>query len=114
MTTKFGSLYKELKESQKTTSKYRSAFEEYKRRASKNRDKVKDLEGRRVETAKQIQVIINRDNSARTRINKLEKEREDLIQGHRAAISLRVARECLAKQRIDELQEGVDILIQEY
>ena len=64
-----------------------------------------------METAKQIQVMINQDNSARTRINELEKEREDLIQGHRAVISVMVARECLAEQRISELQEGVDILI---
>jgi hypothetical protein len=114
MTAKFGSLHKELEESQKTTSDYRSAFEEYKRRASENGDRVKDLEGRRVEAAKQIQVAIERDISARMMIDELEKEREDLIQGHRAAISVRVARECLAEQRIDELQEGADILIQEH
>jgi hypothetical protein len=56
-----------------------------------------------VEIAKQIEVVIDRDNSARKRIDKLEKERGDLIQGHWAAISVRVARECLAKQRINEL-----------
>lgn len=50
--TKFDSLYKELKESQKTTSDYWSAFEEYKHRASKCGDRIKDLKGRRVETIK--------------------------------------------------------------
>jgi len=114
MTAKFGSLHKELEESQKTTSNYRSAFEEYKRRASENENRIKDLEGRRVEAAKQIQIAIDRDTSARRMIDELENEREDLIQGHRAAISVMVARECLAEQRIDELQEGADILTQEH
>ncbi len=61
-----------------------------------------------MKSAKQIQVVIDRDNSARKRIDELEKERADLIQEHRAATSVRVARECLAEQRIDELQQGVD------
>lgn len=114
MTTKCVSLHKELEESQKALSDYGSSFEESKRRAAENEDRIRDLERRRAETAKQIQVVIDRDNSARKRINELEKERGDLIQGHRTAISVRVARECLAEQRIDELQEGVDALIQEH
>jgi hypothetical protein len=52
MTTKYVSLYKELKESQKTLLDYRSAFEESKRRAAENKDKIKDLEKRRAETVK--------------------------------------------------------------
>jgi chromosome segregation ATPase len=114
MTTKCVSLHKELKESQKTLSHYESSFEEFKRRAAENKDRIGDLERGRVETTKQIKVVIDRDNSARKRIDELEKERGDLIQGHRAAISVRMARECLAKQRIDELQEGVDALIREH
>jgi DNA repair exonuclease SbcCD ATPase subunit len=114
MTTKCVSLHKELEESQKTLSHYESSFEEFKRRAAENEDRIGDLERRRVETAKQIEVVIDRDNSARKRIDELEKERGDLIQGHRAAISVRMARECLAEQRIDELQEGVDALIREH
>jgi hypothetical protein len=114
MTTKCVSLHKELDESQKTLLDYRSAFEESKRRAAENEDRIRDLERRRAESAKQIQVAIDRDNSARTRIDQLEKEMRDLIQVHGATISVRVARECLAEQRIDELQEGADILIQQH
>ena len=79
MTTKCLLLHKELKKSQKMSSDYRSAFKEYKYHASENRDRIKDLKGRRVETTKQIQVIIDWDNSARTRIDELEKKRGDLI-----------------------------------
>lgn len=111
MTTKCVLLYKELEESQKTLSDYESSFEEFKCRAAENKDRIGDLERRRLETTKQIEVVIDRDNSTRKRIDELEKERGDLIQGYQAAISVRVARECLAEQRIDELQEGVDILI---
>ncbi|KAH8792207.1 hypothetical protein F5882DRAFT_376763 [Hyaloscypha sp. PMI_1271] len=114
ITTKCVSLHKELEESQNTLSDYGSSFEEFKRYATKNEDRISDLEKRRVETIKQIQVVIDRDNSARKRIDELEKERGDLIQEHREAISVRVARECLAEQRIGELQEGVDALIQEH
>jgi hypothetical protein len=84
-------------------SDYRSAFKESKRRAAENKDRIRDLEKRRVETVKQIQVFISQDNLARTRINELEKEKGDLIQGHQVIISVRVAREYLAKQRINEL-----------
>jgi DNA repair exonuclease SbcCD ATPase subunit len=114
MTTKCVSLHKELEESQKTLSDYGSTFEESKHRAAENEDRIRDLERKRAETAKQIQVVIDKDNTARKRIDELEKEKGDLIQGHRAAIGVRVARECLAEQRIDELQEGVDALIQEH
>jgi hypothetical protein len=86
-----------------TLSDYRSAFKESKRRAAENEDRIRDLEKRRVETVKQIQVFISQDNLARTRINELEKEKGDLIQGYQVVISVRVARECLAKQRINEL-----------
>jgi chromosome segregation ATPase len=79
MTTKCVSLHKELEESQKTLSDYESSFEEFKRRAVENEDRIGDLERRRVETAKQIEVVIDRDNSARKRIDELEKERGDLI-----------------------------------
>ena len=103
MTTKCVLLHKELEESQKTLSDYELSFEEFKRHAAKNKDRIRDLEKRRVETAKQIKVVIDRDNLARKRIDKLKKERGDLIQGHQAAISIRVACKCLAKQRISKL-----------
>jgi hypothetical protein len=50
--TKYVSLYKELEESQKTLSDYGSSCDEFKRHATKNKDRISDLEKRRVETAK--------------------------------------------------------------
>jgi len=55
------------------------SFEEFKRRATKNKDRIRDLKRGRIKTAKQIEVIIDRDNSAKKRIDKLKKERGDLI-----------------------------------
>jgi hypothetical protein len=57
-------------------------FKEFKRYAAKNENRIKDLEKRRVKTAKQIKIVINKDNLARKKIDKLKKEKGDLIQGH--------------------------------
>ena len=105
MTAKCVSLHKEHEESQKTLSDYRSAFEEYKRRAAENEDRTRDLENRRVETAKQIQVFISQDNLARTRIDELEKERGDMIQQHRVATNITVDRMNSAEQKVEELKK---------
>ncbi|KAF8862746.1 hypothetical protein BDZ45DRAFT_686574 [Acephala macrosclerotiorum] len=118
MTTKCLSLHKELDESQGVISNYDSAFKESEHRVAAEKsqfeDRIRDLEGRRVETAKQIQIVLGRENSAWRRIEELEKEREDLVEEHRAAINVRVARESLAEQRINELQKGVDELVREH
>jgi chromosome segregation ATPase len=82
ITTKCVLLHKELKESQKTLSNYRLSCKEFKRYTAENEDRIKDLERKRAKTAKQIQIVINKENSAKKRIDKLEKEKSDLIQGH--------------------------------
>ena len=50
--TKYVSLYKELKESQKTLSNYGLSYKEFKYRATKNKDRISDFERRRIETIK--------------------------------------------------------------
>ncbi|KAH8653963.1 hypothetical protein BGZ60DRAFT_519459 [Tricladium varicosporioides] len=139
MTTKCISLHKELEESQETVSNYNSDFKEYERRVTAEKaqleDRIRDSEGGRVETAQQMQVVLEDRNSARGRVDELEKElnktlarealalqkfdeqekvREHLIQEHRVEVNMMTAREALALQRIDELQKGVDELIQEH
>ena len=114
LTTKNLSLSKEAEQSKKTLSEYRFAFEELKLRATDNEDKILDLEMKRAETAKNIQVVIDKNNSTAERIEELEKEKADLIQRYQAEITMRVAREGLAARRFDELQEGVDIMVQEH
>ncbi|KAL5316318.1 hypothetical protein ACEPPN_015363 [Leptodophora sp. 'Broadleaf-Isolate-01'] len=118
MTTKCLSLHKELDESQRVISNYDSAFKESEHRVAAEKsqfeDRIRDLEGRRAETAKQVQIVLDRENSAWKRIEELEKEREDLAEEHRAAINVRVARESLAEQRVNELQKGMDELIRDH
>ena len=58
------------------------SFKEFKCRAIENKDRIKDLKKKKVKTIKQIKIVINKDNLARKRINKLEKKRGDLIQGY--------------------------------
>jgi translation initiation factor 2B subunit (eIF-2B alpha/beta/delta family) len=82
ITTKYVLLHKKLKNSQKTLFNCRLSCKEFKRYATKNKDKIKDLEKKRTKTTKQIQVIINKDNLARKRINKLKKKKGNLIQKH--------------------------------
>jgi chromosome segregation ATPase len=139
MTTKCLSLHNQLEEAQNTISDYNSTFKESESRVAAEKaqleDTIKDLEERRAKRAQQIQAMIEDGNSARRKIDelekelnktlaregpalqkidKLEKEKEHLIQGHRAEINMMVARESLGVQRIDELQKGMDELIQEH
>jgi hypothetical protein len=68
MTTKCLSLYKELDESHKVISNYDSAFKESEHRAaaekSQFKDRIRDLKGRSSETAKQLQIVLDRENSS--------------------------------------------------
>jgi chromosome segregation ATPase len=87
MATKCMSLYKELEESQMTISNYESAFKKFENSIASGKvqleDTAKDLERRTSE----LQIAIKR-------IQELEKE-----------LNKAVARECVAKKTVSELEE---------
>lgn len=139
MTAKCLSLHNQLEESQNAISHYDSTFKESESRVTAEKaqleNTIRNLEGTRAMTAQQIQAMLEDGNSARRRIDelekelnktltrealalqkigKLEKDMEQSIQEHRAEINMMVARESLGVQRIDELQKEMDKLIQEH
>lgn len=69
MKTKCLSLHKELDESQRVIRNYDSIFKESEHSGAAEKSqfeaRIKDLEGRRAETATKIQIVLDRENSAK-------------------------------------------------
>ena len=87
MTTKYMSLHEELKDCQKTISNYKSAFKEFESSIAAGKVQLKDIAKDVEKRTSELQIVIKR-------IQELEKE-----------VNKAVARECLAKKKVGELEE---------